>query len=189
MFGFGHRQIPCVGCLQSWLAVGLEIFFLSSFCHCLWFDGPAGCYVIWVCHSSPFQKAFWKVIFHPWLLNGKACLVLCMRSIHVNCWTWDDFWFDFFFTELILWYFLFGFRYCSLCFLVFVFVLWCWSVFSKSLSNCIHQRRCSTSEGISWNAGLGLVGVGLWFWMGEGRLGISSYTAGLSAAVNFKKAP
>lgn len=32
------------------------------------------------------------------------------------------------------------------------------------------------------------IGVGLWFWMGEGRLGLSSYTAALSAAVNFLKA-
>lgn len=33
MWFFGHRQMGV--CLQSWLMVGLEIFLLSAFCHCL----------------------------------------------------------------------------------------------------------------------------------------------------------
>lgn len=154
---FFWPQIPCVWCLSAAVAHGWSwdfplVFILPLFV--IWWPSRLLCNMSLSFLSFPksLPKSFF---FHPWLLNGKACLVLCV-CIHVNHWTWVDLQYDFSFVELVLWYFLFGFKHCSLCFLVFAIGLWCWSVFPKSLSNCIHQRRCSTSVGVSWNAGLGL---------------------------------
>lgn len=157
MWVFGHRHTLCwvsVCSRGSWLVLRF-----SS-----WVHFATVCDLVasrLLCNTSlsflSFPKSLLKGFFPPLALGWKGLSgPLCVCSICVNCWTWVDFWFDFSFAALIPWCFFFGFRYCSLCFLVFIFVLWCWSIFPESLSSCIHQRRRSTSEGISWNAGLGL---------------------------------
>lgn len=139
---------------------GLQIFLLSWFYHCFWFDGMAGCYVIWCCHSSLFQKAF-RTVF-SWLLNGKrlVCFCVCIVS-YVSHWACVYFCFGFSVAELILWCFPFGFRESSfslpvfcLCFMVLNCIWWvCSPVCTKH----------GTPEGITWK------------WLPWGRWGLALF--------------
>lgn len=119
---FGHRQIPCIGCLSAAVAHSWSWGFPLEFIlplFVIWWPSRLLCNMILSFLSFP--KSLLKSYFPPLALEWKGLSgSVCVHGIHVNRWTWDDFWFDFSFAELILWYFLFGFRYCSLCFLVFV---------------------------------------------------------------------
>lgn len=144
-----------VVCLQEGFIDGLQIFLLSWFYHCFWFDGTAGCYVIWCCHSSLFQKAFWTVF--SWLLNGKrlVCFCVCIVS-YVSHWACVYFCFGFSFAELILWCFPFGFRESSfslpvfcLCFMVLNCIWWvCSLVCSKESMVPLKASRGSGCLGV-----------------------------------------
>lgn len=133
---------------------GLQIFLLSWFYHCFWFDGMAGCYVIWCCHSSLFQKAF-RTVF-SWLLNGKrlVCFCVCIVS-YVSHWACVYFCFGFSVAELILWCFPFGLgKVLSVC-QYFVFVSWCWIVFDEFAHLC-----SSSMVPLKASHGSGCLGVG-----------------------------